>query len=54
MKNLYDKNGLIFWSEEEIKLRNMFEQYFVSNITNQLKTMNRGFEIILDCNDCFH
>lgn len=46
MENLYEKNGLIFWSEEEIKLRKMIEDYFVSNITNYLKTMNRGFEII--------
>lgn len=46
MENLYEKNGLIFWSEQEIKLRNMFQEYFVTNITNKLKSMNRGFEII--------
>lgn len=46
MNNLYNSNGLVFWSEEEIRLRRMFEQHFVSSITLNLKTQNRGFEII--------
>ena len=25
MENLYEKNGLIFWNQEEIKLRRMFD-----------------------------
>ncbi len=46
MKNLYEKNGLVFWTEEEIKLRRMFEEYFVTGISGVLKTMNSAFEII--------
>lgn len=46
MDNLYNINGLYFWSEEEIRLRRMFEQHFVAAISQNLKTQNRGFEII--------
>jgi len=45
MKNLYNSNGLIFWSSREIKLRRMFESLFVDTIFDNLKTQNRGFEI---------
>lgn len=44
MDNLYDSNGLIFWSEEEIRLRRMFEQHIVAAITINLKQQNSGFE----------
>lgn len=46
MENLYNVNGLIFWTEEEINLRKMFEKYIVDVVSNNLKTQNRGFEII--------
>lgn len=46
MENLYNANGLIFWSEEEIRLREMFKQHFVAAISSNIKTQNRGFEII--------
>jgi glycyl-tRNA synthetase len=46
MHNLYNKNGLIFWSEKEIKLRRMFEDYFTQNIQEFLKTMNPAFEML--------
>ena len=44
MENLYDSNGLIFWSEGEIRLRNMFEKYFVQSIKENLKAQNRAFD----------
>jgi glycyl-tRNA synthetase len=44
MENLYDSNGLVFWTEDEIRLRRMFEQHILSAITSNLKTQNRGFE----------
>jgi glycyl-tRNA synthetase len=44
MNNLYDSNGLIFWSEKEIELRNIFEKYFVSGIKHNLKMQNRAFD----------
>lgn len=46
MENLYNSNGLIFWSEEEIRLREMMKNHFVAAISSNLKTQNRGFEII--------
>jgi glycyl-tRNA synthetase len=46
MENLYNSNGLIFWSEEEIRLREAFKQHFVSAVSSNLKAQNRGFEII--------
>lgn len=46
MENLYERNGLVFWTEEEIKVRKMMEEYFVSHLTSELKKINRGFEII--------
>lgn len=46
MENLYNSNGLVFWSEEEIRLREMFKQHFVATVSSNLKTQNRGFEIL--------
>jgi glycyl-tRNA synthetase len=46
MENLYDRNNLIFWTQEEIKLRKMFEDHITSQIENALKIENRGFEFI--------
>ena len=44
MDNLYDSNGLIFWSEAEIKLRAMFEEYFLTKLKENLKSQNRAFD----------
>lgn len=46
MENLYNKNGLIFWTQEEIKLRRMFEEYFSSEIINSLRKQNSAFTMI--------
>lgn len=46
MENLYNVNGLIFWTEEEIRIREMLKQHFVAAIESNLKTQNRGFEIL--------
>lgn len=46
MENLFEKNGLIFWSEEQIKLRRMFEEYFADNILLCLKKQNAAFNMI--------
>lgn len=45
MESLYDKNGLVFWSQEEIELRHMFEQRLVQVVTKTLKTANAAFEM---------
>jgi glycyl-tRNA synthetase len=46
MNNYYESNGLVFWSEEEIALRQMIEQHLVRAVTSNLKIQNRGFEIL--------
>jgi hypothetical protein len=46
MENLYNSNGLIFWSEEEIALRDRLKQHFVSAVNTNLKIQNRGFEMV--------
>ena len=46
MENLYEPNGLMFWTQEEIKLRRMFENYFSSEILASLKKQNAAFCMI--------
>lgn len=46
MDSLYEKNGLIFWNQEEIKLRRMFEDYFSSEILKSLRQQNAAFQLI--------
>lgn len=42
--NIYNQNGLIFWTEREIKLRNMFKDYLALEIKNALQSVNSGFK----------
>jgi glycyl-tRNA synthetase len=46
MESLFSKNGLIFWSEQEIKARRMVENFVVSTLSESLKCLNRGFEVV--------
>lgn len=46
MESLYEKNGLIFWTQEEIKLRRMFEDYFSSEILASLRKQNAAFQML--------
>ncbi len=46
MESLYEKNGLIFWTQEEIKLRRMFEDYFSAEILKSLRQQNAAFQFI--------
>jgi glycyl-tRNA synthetase len=45
-ETLYDRNGLIFWTEEEIQMREMMTNYFVSQMKLALKSQNSAFEFI--------
>jgi len=45
-ENLYNKNGLMFWTQEEIKLRRMFEDYFSTEILSSLRKQNAAFQLI--------
>lgn len=44
MESLYNVNGLMLWTEDEIKTRAMLEGFFQRRLENELKTQNRGFE----------
>lgn len=46
MENLYNSNGLVFWSEEEIALREMLKEHFVYAVRSNLEIQNSGFKII--------
>lgn len=46
MINLYNSNGLVFWTEEEIYLRQAIVGHMVRHVALNLKTQNRAFEII--------
>jgi hypothetical protein len=37
MKTLYATNGLVFWTENEIRTRRMLEEFYVRSITACLK-----------------
>ena len=44
MLTLYEPNGLVFWSEKEIRLRRQMEEHFVSSLEECLKAQNRAFD----------
>lgn len=44
MEQLYNVNGLIFWTEEEINARKLIESRLVWVIRQSLKQMNRAWE----------
>jgi glycyl-tRNA synthetase len=44
VEQLYNVNGLIFWTEEEINARKLVESRLVWVLKNRLKQMNRAWE----------
>ena len=46
MEHLFEHNGLIFWSEQEIQLREMFTKIFARGIKEILKEENRAWEFV--------
>src|SRR5271170_2578684 len=46
MEQLYNVNGLIFWSEREINARKIVEAHLVQAMKDSLKRMNRAWEFI--------
>ncbi|MBI3725569.1 hypothetical protein HY251_16695 [bacterium] len=45
MENLYERNGLVFWNEDEIRVRETFVSMLVADLTSCLKAQNRAFEV---------
>lgn len=43
MENLYEVNGLLFWDREQIRLRRVFEEHFLSAIERCLVAQNKAF-----------
>lgn len=46
MKTLYDKNGLVFWSENEIRLREQFRDYFADQMRASLLATNPAWRFL--------
>ncbi len=44
MEQLYNVNGLVFWSEREINARKLVESHLVQAVKDSLKGMNRAWE----------
>lgn len=44
--NFYNKNGLLFWTQEEIKIRRILEEYFCSEIISSLRKQNSAFSMV--------
>lgn len=46
MLPLYNRNGLVFWSEKEILIRENFKNFFAQELKDKLKELNSAFEFI--------
>jgi glycyl-tRNA synthetase len=46
MLTLYERNGLIFWNQEQIAARNMIVDRLVRVVTANLKSQNRGWDFM--------
>jgi glycyl-tRNA synthetase len=43
MRPLYDVNGLVFWTEHEVRLREQFRDYFVDRMRDALAAINSAW-----------
>lgn len=43
MNTLYERNGLIFWDQEAIRVRKICEDYFASKLEQNLRSQNGAF-----------
>ncbi len=43
MINLYNKNGLVHWTQKEIRIREILRDYFVAEITEALYKLNKAW-----------
>lgn len=46
MDTIYDRNGLVFWTHEEITLRRLVETRLVGVLSETLKELNPAFDVI--------
>lgn len=40
------RNGLVFWTEKEIQIRQMVERFLVKEVSDCLRGMNKAFEVL--------
>ncbi len=45
MEPLFNRNGLMFWTEEEIRLRRVVEEHLVAAVKANLRSQNKAFEV---------
>lgn len=45
MDNLYESNGLVFWTEREIELREVFTRYFARELESALASINGAWRL---------
>lgn len=45
MDTLFDKNGLLFWTEQQIDIRNTFVEFFRKQVALTLRATNRAWQI---------
>lgn len=46
MQSVYDVNGLVLWSGEELRLRRQFTENLVASVSSTLKSTNPAWEMI--------
>lgn len=46
MENLYDVNGLVFWTERQVRLRERFRDYFVDTLRDTLRSVNGAWQFM--------
>ncbi len=46
MENIYDVNGIPFWSEEEICLRNYYIEHFARTVRDELLQTNAAWQMV--------
>lgn len=44
MLNIYNKNGLVFWNKQQIRLRRFFEDHLSNAVEASLKKQNKAWE----------
>lgn len=47
MQNVFDINGLVFWNEEEIRLREYFRDFFAAKIKAELTRINDRWKFFM-------
>ena len=47
INNIYDKNGLVFWEETDIRRRSLIQNEVINNIKESLSRQNKAFRFFM-------